>query len=104
MARRRIIRLQYKARCRACGTSLPEGARARYYGRGRVYGVDCHDKDDNPINEQSPVIEEYPTVGHCTCEDRPCCGCDDRDQSSPFEYSEGYDWANHNFDNDPDWR
>jgi hypothetical protein len=29
---------------------------------------------------------------------------DDRDQSSPFEYSEDYDWSGHDFNNDPDWR
>ena len=27
---------------------------------------------------------------------------DDRDQESPFEYSEGYDFSNYDFD--PDWR
>ena len=29
---------------------------------------------------------------------------DDRDQESPFEYTEDYDWSKHDFDNDPDWR
>lgn len=29
---------------------------------------------------------------------------DDRDQENPCEYSEGYDFSNHDFDNDPDWR
>jgi hypothetical protein len=29
---------------------------------------------------------------------------DDRDQSNPAEYSDGYDFAGHDFDSDPDWR
>ena len=28
----------------------------------------------------------------------------DQDQDSPYEYTEGYDWSKHDFDNDPDWR
>ena len=29
---------------------------------------------------------------------------DDRDQENPCEYTEDYDWSEHDFDNDPDWR
>ena len=39
---RRIINLRYPATCRDCGAPLQEGDQARYYGRGRVYGVTCH--------------------------------------------------------------
>jgi hypothetical protein len=28
---------------------------------------------------------------------------DDLDQDNPCEYSEGYDWDEHDWDNDPDW-
>ena len=42
--RSRSITLKYQATCRDCGAGLPEGTEARYYGRGRVYGLDCHDK------------------------------------------------------------
>lgn len=91
MARRRIIRLKFKGRCRACGSTLPVGARARYYGYGHVYGMDCHDKDDNPLYEM-PLLE------------RPSDEHDDRDPMNPVEYTEGYDWSRHDFDSDPDWR
>lgn len=37
-----LIRLKYAGTCADCGASLPVGAQARYYGRGRVYGVTCH--------------------------------------------------------------
>ncbi len=28
----------------------------------------------------------------------------DSDEESPVEYTEEYDWSQHDFDNDPDWR
>ncbi len=40
----RTITLKYDATCRDCGTQLYAGERARYYGRGRVYGVECHEQ------------------------------------------------------------
>lgn len=43
----RIIKLRWPAVCKDCGADLPEGTEARYYGRGKVYGVHCHDKDGN---------------------------------------------------------
>lgn len=27
-----------------------------------------------------------------------------RNQESPFDYSPDYDWSEHDFDNDPEWR
>jgi hypothetical protein len=41
MARR--ITLKYPATCKECGADLPAGIKARYYGKGRVYGIDCHE-------------------------------------------------------------
>lgn len=40
----RIINLKYAAVCKDCGATLEVGDRARYYGRGKIYGVDCHDR------------------------------------------------------------
>ena len=40
----RTITLKYNATCRDCGTKLAAGERARYYGRGRVYGTECHEQ------------------------------------------------------------
>ncbi len=45
---RGIITLKYPATCADCGASLPAGSRARWYGRGRVYGVDCHSGTATP--------------------------------------------------------
>ncbi len=42
----RTITLRYAATCRDCGAGLPEGTQARYYGRGRVFGLDCHNQQD----------------------------------------------------------
>jgi len=44
----RIITTRYPGNCADCGADIPEGADARYYGRGRIYGVGCHDKADGP--------------------------------------------------------
>lgn len=37
-----LIITQYDSTCRDCGAKLPAGSKARYYGRGYLYGVDCH--------------------------------------------------------------
>ena len=44
----RIITTQYAGNCADCGADIPTGADARYYGRGRIYGVGCHDRADGP--------------------------------------------------------
>lgn len=100
---KRIINLKYDATCADCGAPLIPGDRARYYGRGKVYGVDCHTKAESaeramerPValsDEQhenwSPgrVASHYDPQGAYTpdgtylgktgprCEDAPCCGC-----------------------------
>jgi len=41
----KIITLQYAGHCADCGTELPAGTRAKWYGRGRVYGLNCHSKN-----------------------------------------------------------
>ncbi len=38
----RTIALKYAGTCKDCGATLPAGTRARYYGRGRIYGTECH--------------------------------------------------------------
>jgi hypothetical protein len=44
----RIITTSYPGICADCGATIPEGAEARYYGRGRIYGIGCHEKGDAP--------------------------------------------------------
>ena len=43
------ITLKFDARCKDCGAQLPAGTVARWYGRGRVYGIGCH---PNPATEE----------------------------------------------------
>lgn len=38
----KFITLKYAGVCHYCGEFLPMGSRARWYGRGIVYGLDCH--------------------------------------------------------------
>ena len=59
----RTINLRFPGKCAECGTRLPKGTKAKYYGRGRVYGLTCHSNDS----------EYKQPGGHC--EDAPCCGC-----------------------------
>lgn len=43
------ITLKRPAKCKDCGADLPAGSRARYYGRGQIYGTECH---ENPREER----------------------------------------------------
>ena len=44
----RTIVTRYSGHCADCGADIPEGSEARYYGRGRIYGIDCHTKGGTP--------------------------------------------------------
>jgi hypothetical protein len=61
------IILRYSTRCSDCQTVLAVGDEARWYGRGIVYGLVCHDRSN---------VKSDTTI-HRTgrCEDAPCCGC-----------------------------
>lgn len=39
---RHLIAVKYEGKCADCGATLPQGAEARYYGRGIMYGITCH--------------------------------------------------------------
>ena len=100
---RKVIELKYPATCRACGAALEVGARAVYYGRGRVYGRDCHERPET-LEPHRParyagagalegppglVASKLDPTGFFTaageligrrnpagvCEDAPCRGC-----------------------------
>ena len=45
---------KYTGTCADCGAELPTGSKARYYGRGRLYGVDCH--EDTAKTTTAPPI------------------------------------------------
>lgn len=86
------IRLKYAATCADCGAKLEAGALARYYGKGRVYGVECHAQRtatprvdstaDEPLGAVYSRLDPYNAYSSdgerigalCGCEDYPCCG------------------------------
>ena len=92
----RIITLKYPANCQDCGTYLPPGTRAKWYGKGKVYGLDCHSKktahdclpgesfnyQDEPLGLTYSRLDKHGVytpdgqkIGStCGCEDYPCCG------------------------------
>ena len=41
------ITLKYPGTCKDCGADLPKGTTAKWYGRGRVYGLTCHPTPDH---------------------------------------------------------
>jgi hypothetical protein len=91
----KTITLRYEATCRECGTRLPAGCKARWYGRGRVYGIGCHERTatgertafEAGDNSPGAIASHYDRRGVYTvdgrmigtsgprCEDAPCCGC-----------------------------
>ncbi len=94
----RVIRLKFAGTCADCGAHLPVGAPARWYGRGKVYGTECHGEKPGTrrggmtayelgeaaargeISEEraewivARMVENDRGPGG-TCEDAPCCGC-----------------------------
>ncbi len=95
---KRIIKLKYPAKCKECGADLPVGSRAKHYGPGRIYGVDCHSRNSKPLaKDQAIAAYENGEINRgrlnsildphgaytpdgtkigstCSCEDYPCCG------------------------------
>ena len=59
-----------------CGASLAVGDKGRWYGRGRVYGIGCHDKVvANASVDLQWVVGRGAVQGNGMCEDAPACGC-----------------------------
>ena len=53
-----VITVKYEGTCAECGSALPAGAEARYYGRGILYGTTCHPpKNGNGHTPASPKPE-----------------------------------------------
>lgn len=88
----KMIILKFDANCFDCGAFLPAGTKARWYGKGRVYGQDCHapsktkgiqDAQRNELlgltlsrNDRYGVytVDGQKIGSTCNCEDYPCCG------------------------------
>ena len=87
----KTITLKYAGKCADCGAELPVGSKAKWYGRGRVYGLECHSKpwglkeskDGNLVDRNGHIGwvsqgsggKEYYRNYRGRCEDAPCCGC-----------------------------
>ena len=72
----KIINLKFPGKCKDCGTELAVGEQARWYKRGVIYGITCHDKpeaDELGITWDSSRGVAVRSNG--MCEDAPCCGC-----------------------------
>jgi hypothetical protein len=88
----KIITLKFAGVCRDCGTPLPAGTKAKWYGRGRVYGLECHEKPPAGLRRTASgeLVDREGRTGWVAsfpggaevfqnykgrCEDAPCCGC-----------------------------
>ena len=50
----RRITLKFAGKCTDCGAELAVGSTARWYGRGRIYGLTCHTQEVNPEPKPTP--------------------------------------------------
>jgi hypothetical protein len=76
----KTITLKFPAQCRDCGAGLSPGERARFYGRGIVYGLTCHDQtttntDTDELGIRWDSKRSVAVTRSGRCEDAPCCGC-----------------------------
>ena len=55
----RTITLKYPGRCRDCGADLAVGEKAKWYGRGKVYGLNCHEKSGGGADLTIEYSNEY---------------------------------------------
>jgi hypothetical protein len=55
--RRKTITLKFAGKCADCGAVLPVGTTARWYGRGRVYGLTCHEDTRGEAITHDPMEE-----------------------------------------------
>lgn len=80
---RRVIALKWAGTCADCGAELAPGDRARYYGRGRIYGADCHERDGTPRADWKAKLatkcrgcDGHGTVRSTSGGKIPCRNCD----------------------------
>ena len=71
----KTITLKFAGKCRDCGTILPIGEKARWYGRGVVYGIGCHARPIDVGEVHWDIRRGVAVRGDGMCEDAPCCGC-----------------------------
>ena len=58
----RYIYTKYNSKCADCGSDLPEGTKVKWYMRSRkVYGIDCHTKEESRRYQTAPEQAEIKT-------------------------------------------
>lgn len=76
-----MITLKFAGKCKECGSKLEVGEKAKWYGKGIVYGLSCHGQSQK-VDENGRIgwvannngVETYQNYNG-RCEDAPCCGC-----------------------------
>lgn len=53
----RRITLKFAGTCADCGAQLAVGETARWYGRGRIYGLSCHAESAKPEPKPTPQTQ-----------------------------------------------
>ena len=73
----RTITMKFAGTCKACATPLPAGTRARWTGRGKVFGLRCHAQAADVVYGIDGLRWERGRAVQANgmCEDAPCCGC-----------------------------
>ena len=76
----RTITMKFAGYCADCSAPLPAGSRARWTGRGRVFGLTCHAAaaaKPKPAADEGIrwVAGRGAVQSNGMCEDAPCCGC-----------------------------
>jgi hypothetical protein len=59
----KIIELKYEGKCRDCGAALEVGSKAKWYGRGRVYGIGCHENNGKAHTKPTKAVNPDVKVG-----------------------------------------
>lgn len=82
--RRKTITLKFEGKCADpnCGAILPVGTTARWYGRGRVYGLTCHEDSRQEVPMVVAMPEYAADEEGAQLENRPS---DDPNEAIRFE-------------------
>jgi len=72
----KTITLKFSGKCKDCGAVLDVGAKALWYGRGVIYGRDCHEKPQpDALGITWDTRRGVAVHSNGMCEDAPACGC-----------------------------
>jgi len=83
----KIITLKYAGRCADCGAHLPVGTRAKWYGRGKVYGLNCHSNGKADYSFRDPGGKSALRAGPRRF---PCPTCKREGMLSQADVNKGY--------------